>query len=395
MPDSVSVTTRENWLSRIWKSIVGIPIGLLLFAAAVALLWWNEGRAVHRARSLAEGASVVIDVPVDPIGPANEGRLVHVTGLATTGETLTDTDFDISAAAIRLDRIAEMYQWREESSTKKRKKLGGGEETTTTYRYEKTWSRSWIDSSRFHTPAGHENPDGGARWQSMTLRAERVTCGAFVLPPDLAGMIGGSVARPTTAQDVEKMRAEGFTAADDGFFYHGRTPASPQIGDVRVRFEVTLPQTVSIVAVQRGASFEAYHAQAGSDILLLEEGSVAADRMFQAALTTNRITTWALRAGGFFAMFLGIALVLRPISILGSVIPLIGSILGAGTGAVAFFVALALSFTTMALAWLAYRPLLGGGLLVLAVGSLVLLLRKRRKTPAVVPPPIPPPIPTA
>ena len=155
-----------------------------------------------------------------------------------------------------------------------------------------------------------------------------------------------------------------------------------------MRFEVILPQTVSLVAVQRGATFETYHARAGSDILLLEAGSVPADQMFKSALTKNTILTWALRAAGLLLMFIGLVLVLRPISVLGSVIPVVGSILGAGTASVAFLVALTLSFMTMALAWVAYRPVLALGLMAVALASLVALLRKRRPK-TVVPPPIP------
>jgi hypothetical protein len=58
MPDSVAVTTRESWLSRLGKAPAGLVIGLVMVVAAFPLLWWNEGRAVHRARSLQEGASL-------------------------------------------------------------------------------------------------------------------------------------------------------------------------------------------------------------------------------------------------------------------------------------------------------------------------------------------------
>ncbi len=391
MPDMITVTAREGWLSRIGKSTAGVLVGLLLVTTSFPLLWWNEGRAVHRARSLEEGAGVVIHVPADAADPANEGRLVHVTGPAAVDQPVTDPDFGISAQAIRLERIAETYQWRETSSTTKRQKLGGSEETTTTYKYDKTWSPGHIDSSSFKSPAGHENPPA-LEWQSRTVPAARVTCGAFTLPPELVEKIGGSTGRPGSDGDADRMRAAGFSAAEGGTFYKG-SPSDPKIGDVRVRFEVVLPQTVSLVAVQRGATFEAYRARAGSDILLLEAGTVAAAQMFESAQTSNRILTWGLRAAGFLAMFLGFVLVLRPISLVGSVVPIVGSLLGAGTGFVAFFLAVALSLATIALAWLRYRPLLGGALLVLAVASLVLLLRRRRSK-AVVPPPLPPPIPT-
>ena len=86
-----------------------------------------------------------------------EGKFVHVTGEAATDEVLEDTDFGVSAIAIRLTRKTEMYQWRENQSSQTRKTLGGGTETVTTYSYEKDWSDRAIDSGRFHDP-GHDNP---------------------------------------------------------------------------------------------------------------------------------------------------------------------------------------------------------------------------------------------
>jgi hypothetical protein len=402
MPDTVTVTSSKSWFSRVLGAFAGVLVGLALIVASFPLIWWNEGRAVHRLRSLQEGASVVVDAAPDTVSPANEGKLVHLSGLATTDETLTDTDFGISAQAIRLSRIAETYQWAEHSSTKKRKKLGGGEETTTTYTYSKEWAGQRVDSSGFKSPSGHENP-ASLQWVPYSLSAQRVSLGAFTLPPDVASKIEGAQPRPAQASDVQSMAAEGFRQVEPGKFFKGRNPSDPQVGDVRVRYEVVLPQTISLVAVQRGSTFEAFHASAGSDVLLVEPGSVPAGQMFKAAIASNRILTWVLRVAGFLAMFLGFVLVLRPISVLGSVIPILGSLLGAGTGLIAFLVALTLSFTTMALAWLAYRPLLGGGLLVLAAASIALLVRAHRKTkpvvtppavpPAAPPPVVPPPIP--
>jgi hypothetical protein len=386
MPDTVRVTTRQSLPSRIGGALIGLVVGLVLFVAAFPLLWWNEGRAVHRARSLAEGASIVQDVPADAVGPANEAKLVHVTGLATTDQRLTDDAFGVSATALRLARIAETYQWREESKSEKRKKFGGSEETVTTYHYSKTWSSGHHDSSSFHEPAGHENPPSLA-WESQALTADRVTCGAFTLGPEIVSKIGRSERLSIEEADSQALQAAGFRVAQ-GTFYKGPDPASPAVGDVRVRFEVTNPQTVSLVAQQRGSGFAAYRAKAGSTILLVEEGEVPAEEMFAAARKANTITTWLVRLGGFLAMFLGLALVLRPISVIGSIVPFIGSVLGAGIGLLSFTGAAVLSLVTIAFAWLAYRPLIGGFLLALAAGCVVLTIRSRRPT-VVVPPPIP------
>jgi hypothetical protein len=79
-------------------------------------------------------------------------------------------------------------------------------------------------------------------------------------------------------------------------------------------------------------------------------------------------------------------MILRPLSVMADVVPLVGNIVGAGTGLVAFLVALALSAVTIAVAWLVYRPLLGLALLAVAGVVAFILIRavgKARNQPQV------------
>ena len=113
-------------------SFGGILFGFILFIGSFVLLWWNEGRAVERTKSLEEGQGVVVHVGNEQVDPANEGKLVYFSGWADTKETLTDPQFGIAEQAIKFERSVEMYQWKEKSSSKKEKKFGGAEETVTT-----------------------------------------------------------------------------------------------------------------------------------------------------------------------------------------------------------------------------------------------------------------------
>ena len=90
----------------------------------VFLLFWNEGRAVQTALSLAEGAGIVVSVLPDTVDPANEGKLIHTSGPVTTDTVPTDPDFAISAPGVRLVRSTEMYQWIEEKKTETKKNVG-------------------------------------------------------------------------------------------------------------------------------------------------------------------------------------------------------------------------------------------------------------------------------
>jgi hypothetical protein len=383
MADSFTETTSQGWLSRLMSSIKSVLVGLVLFVLSFPLLFWNEGRAVRTARSLEEGAGVVVSVASTSVDPAQEGKLVHLTGQATTDETLTDPDFGVSAAALKLMRNVEMYQWKEEKKSEERKKLGGGTETTTTYSYKKEWASGLIDSSDFKEPTGHQNPQS-LPVEDKTLTASKVTLGAFTLSDPVVQRLDQSV----DVRIDDKMAAQlpsdlqGRVTASGAGYYMGQNPSAPAVGDVRISFKSVPPAAISLVARQVRDTFEAYPAQAGDAILLVKYGTLSADAMFKAAQAENATLTWILRFVGFLIMFFGLMMVFRPIAVFADVIPLFGTLLGAGIGVFAGLGAAVLSLMTIAVAWIFYRPLLGIALLILAAGGIAALvslgLKKQR-----------------
>jgi hypothetical protein len=375
--DTFSEVTSVSWFGRIWESIKSVLFGLLLFVVSFIVLFWNEGRAVHTAQSLAEGAAVVVSVPADSVSASNEGKLVHVTGDATTTETLADAQFGVSAPAIKLERTVEMYQWKENKKSETKKKFGGGTETVTTYNYEPAWSARLIDSSQFKQPSGHTNPRK-MPVEAATFTAKKVTVGAFTLADSQIAMLDKKEA-VTLDEAMQKSLPEAMktkvNTASDVFYYFGADPADSKIGDARVSFQVVKPATVSLIARQIGNTFEPYQAKAGNSLNMLKYGALAADSMFKAAEQENAILTWILRGAGFFAMFLGLFLIFRPIAVFGDIVPLFGSMLAAGVGFACFLLALCLSMLTIAIGWIAYRPLIGIGLLAVSAGAVYLLIR--------------------
>lgn len=388
--DSYTEVTEQSWFSRIGGAFKGIIFGLLLFVAAFVLLFWNEGRAVKTYKTLKEGSGAVVSVPADRIDPANQGKLVHVTGKAVTEATLADSIFGVSANALKLRREVEMYQWQEHSKSEEKKKLGGGTETVTTYSYSKEWSGHAINSSSFKK-SGHENP-GSMPYQHTEQLAQPVTLGAFTLPASLVGKIGGAQQLPVNNNMPLPKELEGRAQRQDGGFYIGDNPASPQIGDVRIRFEIVPQQDISVVAEQSGSTFTPYQTKAGGTVELLQEGIKTAAAMFEKAQHDNAILTWILRAVGFFLMFFGLSMMLKVFSVLADVLPFIGNLVGAGTGIISFLIAAVLSLLTIAVAWIVFRPLLGIGLIAAAAVLAFLIKGKMGKAApqAAMPPPPPP-----
>ena len=381
--DTFTEITSRGWFSRVGGAIKGLFIGLILIVGGAALLWFNEGRAVKTAKALKEGAAVVISVNAATVDGAQEGKLVHMTGEATTGEQLSDPDFGIASTTIALRRSVEMYQWKESSHSKTTKKLGGGEETVTTYTYDKTWSHEAISSAGFKQPDGHGNP-GSFAFPEQTWRASRVTLGAFTLSAGLVGQMSDFVPLPVTDTSGVRLPAGRFAGMhiSGSYLFLGADPAKPQVDDIRVSFAQVRPATVSIVARQQGSGFEPYLTTVGRELEMLEMGTNSAEAMFKSGEASNNALTWILRAVGFILIFIGFAAVFKPLSVLADVVPFIGNLARIGTGIVAFLLALIISLVVIAIAWIVYRPVLAIGLLVLALGAVVLLTRRRKPVPA-------------
>ncbi len=393
--DSFSEFTSESWFGRLGGAIKGVLIGIVLFVISFPLLWWNEGRAVKTAKGLTEAGGSVVSVTADQVDAANDRKLVHMTALATTDEILHDPEFAVSVPAIRLRRKAEMYQWHQKESSETRKKFGGGSETITTYDYQKKWSSHVIDSSGFKHSEGHVNP-ANMRFQNQEETAKLVKFGAFKLSSGLVGEFNSFETLPMEQKDIDKLPADlsKQVRLAQNLFYLSNDPQKsapdpdkPEIGDLRITFEVVKPATVSILARQLGDTFEPWQSATGSTIDRLTVGTVSAENMLGQMEKENTTMTWVLRAVGFLLMAFGVGLVFSPLAVSADVLPFLGDLLRMGIGLFAGVVAATLSLVTIAVAWLAYRPLLGTGLLVVAAGLFVGLKalgrKKRLPTPAV------------
>ncbi len=366
MSDSFTEVTTKSWTTRIGKSIKGVLVGLVLVAGSSVFLFWNEGRAVQTQRSLTEGASLVVPVDAARVDPANDGKLIHLSGDLKPGAPLTDPDFTVSATALRLVRTVEMYQWKEETKTETRRNAGGSEETITRYEYVRTWSETRNDSSRFKRPEGHANPQ--MRYRGSSYSSRDATLGAFRPGTNVIDRLPASDAVALDPSLASRLagRVQGPVQVADGRIYLGEDPSQPRIGDLRISYQLAPAGPASIIGRQAGNGFAEYQTKAGDALLMVRPGTHSAADMFAAAQRENRILTWVLRLAGVFAMFLGFTLILRPLVVVADVVPFIGSILSAGSGIVSLVLTAIVAPLVIAVAWFWYRPLVSA--VVLAIG---------------------------
>lgn len=388
MSDQFREVTNVSWFGRIKRAVGGVLVGMLLVVAMVVGLFWNEGRAVTTARSLAEGAGAVVSVPVDKVDAVNEGELVHTTGPLTSSEGVGDPDFAIEAKGVRLVRNVEMFQWVENSKSETNTKLGGGEETVTTYSYAKEWQDRPIASAEFKQPANHQNPSMELGSRSFQIHEGKL--GAFTLDEPMLDRIGDTDPLTITPSQLGDITAA-YSGTErvsivDGRIFIGANPTSPAIGDYRIGYQLVPLGEISVIGRQTGDRFSPYQTVAGDELLMVDTGRVPAEKMFAEAVSVNTIVTWLVRAGCLLLLALGFGLLLAPLGVLADVIPFVGSIVRMGTGLIAFVLALLVGTATIAVAWFWYRPLLAIGIAVAGLLVAFLLTRLGRRKVAAAPP---------
>lgn len=385
--------TTTSYGKRLKDSVGGIGFGFLLLIAGIVLLFWNEGRTVKTTKMLKEAQKVCIDVPdITSVDPELNGKTIHATGLAKTDEVLEESQFGVSANAIKLIRKVEYYQVVEHSKTETKDKIGGGQETTTTYTYEAEWCDEPVNSSSFHDPSERDDNWVLLKVDDQTIEAQNVAFGGYRLSPELISQKNDQVAHNVEIDEeyVAYLDSEiSDLVEEDGQFVHingnvvylGANPNHPYIGDVRVSFYRVDNGDVSIIAKVVGDTFEKFTAKNGYSLQRLSTGIHGMDEMFETEHSSNKTTAWLLRILGFLMIWFGLRNIFKILETLFKVLPFLANIVGLGLNIATFVLALVITLIVIALGWLWYRPLLGI-LLLVAAGALIWYFAKKGKEKA-------------
>ena len=371
--------TTTSYGKRVGNSFMGIGGGLVLFIAATALLWWNEGRAVKTTKMLneAQGAYVEMENP-SKIDPALDGELVHATAVATTQDSLVDARFGFGATAIALNRDVEYYQWVEHEESQSDDKLGGKEVTTTTYTYTKEWVSSPVQSSQFKDPEYQNKNMVLTVVESEHQWAKNVTFGAYKLNESLTHSISSTEPVELAIDEsilkdlndgisrIQKKDSLSYVHQFANVLYVGRVPSSPEVGDVRVTWTKVVPAKVSIISQVDGDTFKPYTAKNGKTFQTLVMGKKDASEIFESEHSSNKVLLWVLRILGVILVIAGLKGIFGFLETLLKVVPFLANILGWGVSVVCWVAGIVWSLIIIALAWIFYRPVLGISLLAVA-----------------------------
>jgi hypothetical protein len=377
---------RENRAVAVFLTVSGLFFALLFLFGAVMGLIANEQEALRHTKTLTEGEKLVISTSLNQIEANNEDHLVHLSGEVLIDETLIDPLFQVNIYnAIRLRRVVEMYQWQEKQFENE---LGNIE-----YIYEKIWYEHFIDFNEFKHPRKYYNPAKLLESDDFDVKKAPVKLGAFTLSDDLIENMAHYQHFPMTEMSFWKaedklqslLQKQELHFKELHFyeenFYVGNNPTVPQIGDLRIKFEVIQPGIISVIAKQVNSNLVSYQTQTGDDIELFELGVVSAEDMFwneRISLFPNQSKPRFL---GFFFLFLGIYIIFGVLWLAKTSLPFLGNSSNTVGWLFSLIMAAALTLSIIGVIWKNYSPVTAGILFVIVVAILFLLIFARRKEP--------------
>ena len=351
-------------MNKTTKKSGGILGGLVILLIGIGLLWYNEGRTVATQSTINEAKKNYTDVSSTKIDKKYEGKLVATKGKIDLSEanSLTDSIFGISAKAAKLVRTVEIYQWEESCTTDDNDKKN--------CTYEKVWKDRLIDSSEFET-SGHDNPTS-VQYESETSIADNVKLGAFYLPEELINSLSTNKKKNNNNLTEEyKNTIEEITIS--GNYLTNVKDNNPEIGNIRRSFNYLDEETVSVMAVQNGDTFEAFTSKKGKDVYKIMKGNYTGAQILEKMTKTNRTWKWILRIVGILLIISAFNSMFSFITNLANKIPILGNIVSGATGLISAVLGFSLSLIIIAVAWFRFRPLLSIILLVIVIGLVVFL----------------------
>ena len=209
-----------------------LGVALLFFFGVV--VWYGVNQMGWHLKDRHDQPAAIAEQP--PVDPASEGKRVTVSGKLTTPSAVRDPDLGLSVDAIVLLRNVEMYQWREQCAGSDCK-------------YDAEWSSTPIDSSKFHTAAGHENPH--FPFTSARFATGPVRVAGYIVDPDLIAEQVKSEKYPVRKDSLPPNLAATFREAD-GELVTAEDSSHPKVGALRVSFRIVPARTTSLAGVQHG-----------------------------------------------------------------------------------------------------------------------------------------------
>jgi hypothetical protein len=351
---------------------IGGLFGFAMFAAAAGLMWWNESRTVNEAKAIAELAQNAKTVNSQTIDRSRDSKAVYLQGKLETDTGTMDEQFAVGGAdVILVRRQVQMYQWDKRRKNKR-----------------DVWEQKW-SGSRESGNSDHPNPEFPI--ESQTFSANDAHIGVYQIGSEEINEIDDSVESILPSEIPMAMSQQGWRVQDGRLYLGNGTPGSPEIGDVRVSFNVQRESEVSVAGSLQSNRVSPYLAKHGTYAFFIERGNVPLKELAQHKESANSMLAYLLRGASAVFMVLGLGMAFSGLVGFLSWIPLLGPMIEKAAFLVGAILGGVLASLIFLGAWLWAHPLAFVALLV--VGSLAAIafgMRKKNQPITQIPPPPPP-----
>ncbi|XP_068141926.1 transmembrane protein 43 homolog [Drosophila tropicalis] len=362
---NLAETFRSHWFISLF--------GIVLFIAGSAILYWNEGHAVHMMLALDEVYTNIYSMQFtsEELDQSFEQRIVHISGGILIGEPLTEPDYNIQLMAVKLKRRVQMYQWVEETIEPHFGESSQSE--TRTYYYSREWRDKIVDSRNFYNRHGHRNPPSFPI-ESHVQIADAVYIGKYELGTEVKEKFSNyreltSDIRPEDSNIKLHL----------GLYYHTNDVFNPEVGDLRILFSFAgmEGEIFSVVGKLEGNKVVPYTTSRGASILLVYPGGLSATEVFKLESRAQVLNTWYWRFIGWLLIFFGVTCNSKIIRILFLDVPLLINLAPDSQYPITgnFLIAFSLALTIAAVAWILHRPVIGACLFLAGASPYVWVTR--------------------
>lgn len=329
LKNMVTETRKIGYFEKVGGAIKGVLIGLLLLVISIFVLFKNEGK-VDLSKYAVDAMPVLNSEDLANL----DGQFVAITGEVSVENTLEDGIASMDNI-LKLNRDVETYAWVEESKTTTKKNVGGSETQTTEYTYSQDWVTSVPDSSKFKDPVGHTNIDTGI--EGVNVSSDSFNLLGLTLSTDGMKMPGASEDVTAEVEVLDYMYSY-----DNGYLFDGiGTVASPEVGDVRVKYTALKGLDNATVFGKWNATQERldphYPLENEKIYSMYKGGKEEAVQTMHGEYVAMK---WGIRIGMLLLMFVAFNLIFAPLHTVLDVIPFFGNLGSSAASIVSFILTL-------------------------------------------------------
>ncbi len=244
-------------------------LAYLIFAVAIAMLLYTERTSISMQKAYGNLGDILVEnVDTTELPVKYNGKLLYFGAFTRITDTIADPIFGVGGKYLAVRRTVEYYQWVEHKYTEKTK-YKDETETKTYYEYSRAWVNAPVNSAEFEEKGGHENV-APLTIEPNVIYSPNVKMGAYTVGSEIMNTIARCLFEESAAEiDFEMARKPLVKSLVNkkihltaGSIFYGDDPEAPQVGDVRVNFDVASPSFLYVMAMAEKGTLKPYAFQA-------------------------------------------------------------------------------------------------------------------------------------